>query len=294
MSAGGETRGGGGTGDAATARRQALRDEVRALAAQKGRGTRTPRAGRAVTSDLSIDEALILHSIGWEPVELVCGAGVFSVPQGSWQWSVGEITGASYAATEAMRAASSRIESECRAVGGAGVVGVQVGVTVGRHAINVVLLGTAVSPSAGDHRLAPFVSDLSARDFALLQQAGWEPCGLAYGTAFVHVPRRSAGTALAQSNQNVELTNFTEAMYSARESAMERMQSAALEHAATGVVAVQVTEGPMEFAGHAVRFTAWGTAVRPGPGGHRYLQPRLAVRLDDATSLFDAAAIRGG
>ncbi len=274
------------------ARRQEVRDAVHAL----GEAPPASRRNRSVTSDLSIDEALVLHSVGWEPVELVCGAGVFSIPQGSWQWTApGEIMAASYAATMAMQAAARRLEQECSHVGGAGVVGVRVGISIERHAVNIVLLGSAVTPSGGSGpRGAPFVSDLSGRDFALLHNAGWEPCGLAYGASFVRVPRRSAGTAMRQTNQNVELTNFTESMYAAREAAMERMQASALEQRAQGVVAVRVSEGPMEFASHAISFLAWGTAVRLSGGGHRYLQPRISLSLDDAVTMFDAAAIRGG
>lgn len=273
------------------ARRQAIRDAVREIYGAEDLPSR--RDARAITSDLSVDEGLILHSIGWEPVELVCGAGVFSVPQGSWQWAVGEIQGATYAAMKALEKAAGRLEDECSQVGGSGVVGVEVGVSVERHAVNAVLVGTAVVPLSGRRqRGAPFVSDLSARDFALLTNAGWEPCGIAYGTSFVHVPRRSAGATIKQTSQNVELTNFTEAMYAARESAMESMQSSALAQGATGVVAVQVSEGPMEFASHAIGFTAWGTAVRVTDGGHRSLKPQVAVPLNDLVVLFDAASLR--
>lgn len=248
-----------------------------------------------MTSDLTIDESLILHSIGWEPVELVCGAGVFSIPQGSWQWAVGEIEPASYALGSAMQMASSRLESECSTAGAHGVVGVDVDVTIDRHAAYAVLVGTAVAPADRQRRKgAPFVSDLSARDFALLHTAGWEVCGLAHGASFVHVPRRRAGTSLRQTSENVELANFTEAMYSAREAAMERLQTSALGQLAQGVVAVQVSEGPMEFAHHAIGFTTWGTSVRPGPGGHVYLRPRVTVSLDDPVGNFEATALRGG
>ncbi len=272
--------------------RRQVRDAVLALAA--GGPSPAGRPERGATSDLSIDEALVLHSAGWEPIEFVCGAGVFSIPQGSWQWSVGEIQAASYALESAMGSATSRLKHECSAAGGHGIVGVRVGMSVERHAVNVVLVGTAVAPSGRPApRGAPFASDLTGRDFALLYNAGWEPCGLAYGASFVHVPRRGAGSALKQTTQNVELTNFTEAMYAARESAMERMQSSALQQGAQGVVAVQVSEGPMEFAGHAVRFTAWGTAVRAAAGGHRYLKPRVSVPLDDAVAAFAAASLRG-
>jgi uncharacterized protein YbjQ (UPF0145 family) len=273
------------------ARRQTIRDAVREI---YGSQPTAAKRDQPVTSDLSIDEGLILHSIGWEPVDLVCGASVYSIPQGSWVWAIGEIEAASYAATKALEKAADRLEQECRHVGGAGVIGVQVGVSVEHHAVNAVLVGTAVVPGQGARLKGPaFVSDLSARDFVLLHNSGWEVCGLAYGTSFVHVPRRTAGAAMKQASQNVELTNFTEAMYSAREAAMERMQSSALQRNASGVVAVQVSEGPMEFATHAIGFTAWGTAVRLGSTGHKYVQPRVTVTLDDSTRQFDAASLRG-
>ena len=138
-----------------------------------------------------------------------------------------------------------------------------------------------------------FVSDLSGRDFALLHAAGWVPLGLAVGASFVYAPRRTAGVAIKQKGQNVELTNFTEAMYSARESAMERMQHTALAMGGTGVVEVKVEEGPMGFAGHAVGFTTYGTVVRSA-GEHRKLQPLVILPLDDPVVAFDASSLSGG
>jgi uncharacterized protein YbjQ (UPF0145 family) len=139
----------------------------------------------------------------------------------------------------------------------------------------------------------PFVSDLSARDFTLLLRAGWEPVGLAFGASFVYSPRRTAGTAMRQSTQNVELTNYTEAMYSARESAMEKMQRSALSAGGQGVVEVKVTEGPMSFARHAIGFTAWGTAVRLVAKEHQFVRPEVVLPLDDAVVTFEAESLRG-
>jgi uncharacterized protein YbjQ (UPF0145 family) len=98
---------------------------------------------------------------------------------------------------------------------------------------------------------------------------------------------------MQRKSQNVELTNFTEAMYSARESAMERMQTSALGMAGTGVVEVKVTEGPMDFARHAVGFAAWGTVVRLAGENHRNLKPSMVVPLDDPLAGFQATALRG-
>jgi uncharacterized protein YbjQ (UPF0145 family) len=272
--------------------RESIQEAVRKLAA--GGYIDSGRDRKPVTSDLTIDEALVLHSVEWEPVELVSGVGTYSIPQGAWRWVVGEIEAASYAHEQAVTAAARRLEQECSRHGGHGVVGVRVEAGVERHHVNVVMVGTAVKPSgSAGPRGAPFVSDLSGRDFALLHHAGWEPRGLAFGASFVNAPRRSAGATLAQARQNVELTNYTNALYAARESAMERMQASALGLGASGVVAVRVSEGPMPFAHHAIRFTAWGTAVRLTPGGHQYLAPQVVVPMDDASPTFEATALRG-
>jgi Putative heavy-metal-binding len=81
-------------------------------------------------------------------------------------------------------------------------------------------------------------------------------------------------------------------MYSARESAMERMQSSALAAGGQGVVEVKVTEGPMHFARHAIGFTAWGTAVRLEAEAHQFVTPDVVLPLDDAVVTFQAENLR--
>ncbi len=224
---------------------------------------------------------------------------VVSVPSGVWNWGRGAISLASDAHNGAVDQAARALRAECGKVHGHGVVGVRVDVSVRTHHIDVELVGTAVrpvgheDPRGTDAALAmPFVSDLSARDFTLLLRAGWMPVGLAFGACFVYAPRRTAGMAMKQSTQNVELTNYTEAMYSARESAMENMQRSALEAGGEGVVEVKVTEGPMSFARHAVGFTAWGTAVKLVAEEHQFVRPEVVLPLDDAVVTFEAESLR--
>jgi uncharacterized protein YbjQ (UPF0145 family) len=263
-------------------------------AAEALAGTPKTTAART-TSDLSIDEEMVLHSIGWEPVELVSGMSMHSVPVGVWNWGQGEIDFASAAYARSFAGAIQRLHQACTHAGGHGVVGVHVEWAVERHHIDVTLVGTAVRPvgTSGIGADPVFVSDLSGRDFALLHQAGWAPLGLAAGASFVYAPRRTMGATMKQSGQNVELTNFTEAMYAAREAAMERMQTAAIGLGGTGVVEVKVTEGPMEFAHHAVGFTAYGTVVRLLADEHRHMEARMVLPLDDPVVGFDAASLRG-
>jgi uncharacterized protein YbjQ (UPF0145 family) len=261
-----------------------------------------PSGARGITSDLSVDEALLLHGAGWEPLDLVSGVAVCSIPYGVWSWGGSgggaSINLASDANNIAMGQAVAQIRSECGKVNGHGVVGVEVEVTLRQHHVDVELVGTAVRPMrrgarGEDAALAmPFVSDLSARDFTLLLRAGWMPVGLAFGTAFAYAPRRGAGAAMRQSTQNVELTNYTQAMYAARESAMERMQESAIAARGQGVVEVKVTEGPVAFARHSIGFTAWGTAVKLVAEAHQSIQPEVVLPLDDAVVSFDAESLR--
>ncbi len=268
-----------------------LRTEMRRAADSLGSPSHDAPS-RAVTSDLSVDEGLLLHSIGWEALDVVFGSSIVSIPPMVWSWGAGEITAASEAHNQAVRAAAKHMGEQCSQVRGHGVVGVRVEVEVRRHHVDVELMGTAVRPVRAKDRSYPFVSDLSARDFALLHNAGWGPIGLAFGASFVYAPRRSMGTTMRQSSQNVELTNFTEAMYAAREAGMEHMQRSALDMGAQGIVAVRVSEGPMWFANHAIGFTAWGTAVRLEADAHQYLRPQVVLPLDDAIVEFEAQSLR--
>ena len=259
-------------------------------------GPRAPATSH-VTSDLTIDETLLLHSLDWEPVDMVIGASVAAIPTmgfGNAGWS-GATDQAASAFTSAVASAVARIQDDCQRAGGHGVIGVEVDFEVRRHVVHAVLVGTAVRPAHGTHRGPVFVSDLSVRDFVLLHNAGWEPLGLAFGASFVQVPYRSLGTVFKQMAANTEMTNLTESMYRAREAGMERLQTSAIGMGASGVVAVQYSDRPLPFASHVIGFTAWGTAIRLAGDTHTYMQPRVVVSMNDAVDCFDvSAAMRTG
>ena len=85
-----------------------------------------PSNERGITSDLSVDEALLLHTAGWEPLDLVVGVAVVSVPVGVWNWGRGAISLASDAHNAAVDQAARLLRGECSKVHGHGVVGVAV------------------------------------------------------------------------------------------------------------------------------------------------------------------------
>jgi uncharacterized protein YbjQ (UPF0145 family) len=265
--------------------------------------TASAEAGRSapMTSGLSIDEALLLHGIGWEALDLVSGASVWRLPGTLYNWdrSGGELPGTWEGYRNALEAGIRHLGSEAARAGAHGVVGVTIDGDISAGLVEIQLIGTAVRPlhagvDRGHERGSgmPFASDLSARDFALLTRAGYAPVGLAFGSCFVYAPRRSAADALRQSTQNIELTNLTTALYAARELAMERMQQSALALHADGIVAVSVAQGPLHGIAQTVRFSALGTAIRLSADAHQQLRPNAVVSLIDSDLQFAAESLR--
>jgi uncharacterized protein YbjQ (UPF0145 family) len=272
-----------------------LRDEVRrsvTAVASSAQAADATGGARGTTSDLTIDEMLLLHSAGWEPVDLVYGISWWSIPWGVWQWTTGEVQEASAAFTGAVDHAAKQLRQSCEQAGGSGVLGVEVGVRVSSHHVSIELTGTAVRRTAADAHRFEFVSDLSARDFVLLTRAGWWPVGLAAGASFVIAPRRTAREWAAQQGQNVELPNLTQALYLARERAMERMQHSASVMKAEGIVAVKLREGKASSSARVIQFVAIGTGVRLRTSTHRSLSPEMVVPLDERVRAFDVKSLR--
>lgn len=272
--------------------REEVREAVTALAAPALPGDGA--APKGTTSDLTIDETLLLHSAGWEPVDLVYGISWWSIPWGAWQWTTGEVQEASGAFAGAIGQAAEQLRDSCRRAGGSGVLGVEVGVRVSSHHVSIELTGTAVRRIRAEAHRFEFVSDLSARDFVLLTRAGWWPLGLAAGASFVVAPRRTAREWASQQGQNVELPNLTQALYLARERAMERMQRSGASMKAEGIVAVKLREGRASSSVRVIQFVAVGTGVHLKAGEHRSLAPEMVVPLDELVREFDVKSLRGG
>jgi uncharacterized protein YbjQ (UPF0145 family) len=274
--------------------------DLRQLGQALGAGERAPAAsGGGTTSDLSLDEILLLHSVGLEPVQVVFGIGVISILTGVWNWATGPVSDAHDAFQRAFEEAKETIRSQAHAAGAVGVLGVEVEMQVSYYRYTVVVTGTAVRAFTDDtghsHFAAtyhsPFLCDLSARDFVVLSSAGWYPLDLVAGASYVHAPRRTLGTAMSQSTQNVELTNYTETLYQAREAAMEEMQSHIIQAGGTGLVDAKVIDRPVHFARHVVEFVCYGTAIKMLAKEHTHPQMTLVLPLDDQVRTFEATSL---
>jgi uncharacterized protein YbjQ (UPF0145 family) len=110
-----------------------------------------------------------------------------------------------------------------------------------------------------------FTSDLSTSELLLVKEAGFDPVGLVVGSSIYHV-----GYQQSAWSQNQEMTVLTQAMYHARELAMDRMEEEAHELGADGIVGVRLEVNHKEWGTHIAEFVAIGTAVRHRNDANRY------------------------
>lgn len=240
------------------------------------------------TSDLTVNEFVLVDDIGFEPLGLVMGSSIYHIGFQQAAWSKNqEMTVLSQAMYNARELAMTRMEEEADALGADGVIGVRLEVKLaewGQHLAEFIAIGTAVKAKDGtSHRTVenkPFTSDLSGQDFWTLMMAGFRPRGLVMGTCVYHIARQGIMASLRQMGQNRELTTYTQGLYDARELAMERMQLEAADHKAEGIVGVQLNENHHEWGNHVIEFFAIGTSVvRFAPS--RLVAPNLTLPLTD-------------
>ncbi|HET6816436.1 MAG TPA: heavy metal-binding domain-containing protein [Mycobacteriales bacterium] len=244
------------------------------------------------TSDLSVNEFLLVREAGFRPVGLVLGSSIYHVGFQFGRWSKNQeldtLTQAMYHAREL---AMTRMEAEAEMLGADGIVGVRLEIEFkefGNDLAEFIAVGTAVTgerpPPTGAWRNRhgkPFTSDLSGQDFWTLIQAGYAPVGMVMGSCVYHVAHQRFWQAMGNVGQNTEIPTFTEALYDARELAMSRMQAEAEQLEAEGIVGVQLLSLPHRWGGHTTEFFAIGTAVRPLREDHVIATPQLVLPLLD-------------
>ena len=238
------------------------------LRAMRGTGTRPA----FFTSDLSVDEFLLVEQAGFEALGLVMGSSIYHVGFQWQRWSVSqELDVLTKAMFEARELAMTRMEEEADLLGADGVVGVRLvfkEYAMDEGVLEFQAIGTAIrhrervgSFRTKDNR--PFTSDLSGQDIWKLARAGYRPVSLAMGACVYHIAHLSFMQALKQAGRNQEMKIYTDATYAARELALERMQAEAVERGGVGVVGARVEESNWGWGANAIEFFAVGTAVAP-------------------------------
>jgi len=195
------------------------------------------------------------------------------------------LSGAMYHAREL---AMTRMEEEADDLGADGVVGVRLDIgryDRGEHLAEFIAIGTAVRHRDGGlHRAPngrPFTSDLSGQAFWTLLRTGHRPVGMVMGSCVYYVAHRGMVRTLGQMGQNVELPNYTQALYDGRELAMQRMQTEANQLQARGIVGVDLQEKSHGWGSHLIEFFAIGTAIVATGGEQKLESPTPVLDLND-------------
>jgi uncharacterized protein YbjQ (UPF0145 family) len=248
------------------------------------------------TSDLSVNEFLLVREAGFRPLGLVLGSSIYHVGFQVGRWNKNqELETLSQAMYHARELAMTRMEAEADVLGADGIVGVRLDIEFkefGTDLAEFIAVGTAVKADEAHHSTPdgfawrnntgkPFTSDLNGQDFWTLLQAGYAPLGMVMGSCVYHIAHQRFWQAVGNTGQNVEIPQFTEALYDARELAMSRMQAEAEQLSAEGIVGVQMLSLPHRWGGHTTEFFAIGTAVRPIRDDHTIATPQLVLPLTD-------------
>ena len=256
---------------------------VRRLQEMRGAGPKP----RLFTSDLSVNEFLLVRQAGFEPLGLVMGSSIYhigiQIPGMFQNQELDVLTQAMYHAREL---AMTRMEEEADVLGADGVVGVRLIVNRqewGENLAEFMAIGTAIrSTKSGTWRTPdnrPFTSDLNGQDFWTLLQTGYRPVALTMGTCVYHVAHQGMMQALKRMGRNVEMENYTQALYDARELALSRMQAEAERDEAVGIVGARVDESSHGWGSHIIEYFAVGTAVAELAPDHETPAPQMVLPL---------------
>jgi uncharacterized protein YbjQ (UPF0145 family) len=243
---------------------------------------------RPFVCDLSTSEFLLSAAAGFKPAGLVFGCSVFHagtrprLPTAGSE--VGYLSQALYAARQD---AIGRMEHEAHLLHASGVIGIRLTLRTSewsRKSVEFIAVGTAVTATDGsDWRTddgKPFTSDLSGREFWTVLRSGFRPLGFVMGTCVYQVGRRDPMTAVRQVRRNSELRTQTQALYSARELSLSRMQDEGIRLGAAGVVGSRVTESSHVWRHRLIEFLAIGTAIKPIATSRPDLNPWPALSVD--------------
>ena len=237
---------------------------------------RLAEVGKVWSSDLSVNEFALLDAAGFEPLEFVMGSSVFHI---GWQNQNLRQSTELQVLTQAMYTARAnamgRMLSEAAQVQADGVVGVRLSFQqhgLSPEHIEFVAVGTSIRhrERPGTFRRpdgAPFTSHLNVQSFFTLLKTGHVPVEFVMGVCVWHVAAQGFLQTMRQMGQNVEMPQWTQGYYDARELALSRMQAEAERVGASGITGVEWFAKEWMWGAHTLEFFTSGTAVRKVSGG---------------------------
>jgi len=252
------------------------------------------------SSDLSTNEFALTRTEGYRPLSQVMGSSIYQV---GWQYTFNypsftssyELTTVSNAHLHAARLALGRLEQEAALLKAHGVVGVRLATRDyewGRNMLEYTAIGTAIRLPDAPLFPHPFLSDLSGQEFWTLLQAGYFPAGLVMGYCSYCVSSGWEINQILRSWSNQEITAYTQAAYTARGLAMDRLAAMARSLNAVGVVGVHLEFNKQEneyerehdfttYRNLFIHFSVVGTAIVSRRPDHVIPSPKPTLTFTD-------------
>lgn len=255
------------------------------------------------SSDLSSREFALTRREGYQPLSQVMGSSIYHV---GWQytWSYPryttayELTTVTNAHQHAVQLALGRLEQEATQLKAHGVIGVRLNTRDyewGRDLLEYTAIGTAVRLPDAPLFPRPFLSDLSGQEFWTLLQAGYFPAGLVTGYCSYCVSTGWEVNQIMRSWSNQEIGPYAQAVYTARNLAMNRLTAMARSFHAVGVVGMHIgfnkgeneyerENDPTTYRDLFINFSAVGTAIVSRRPDHVIPTPKPTLAFTDLRS----------
>jgi uncharacterized protein YbjQ (UPF0145 family) len=248
----------------------------------------------AFTSNLTVNELLLMHTQGCKPVAQVQGSCVYHV---GWQymgslWSYGgqELSVISNAYADAWRLSVNRLTQQANVAGCHTVVGAELkNTSLDAHVseaqykapqiIEVTLTGSAVRFEGEPVESGALVTTLSGLEYTTLRATGYYPVGIVYGCCVYYQPTywmcsydNSGYYGPYPLMMNAEQTDYTQGLMDARAIAEQRMNDQAASLGASGILDTKIrcAISPLEKEAHASvstnSFGGYGNNFGPNTG----------------------------
>src|SRR6266550_8114311 len=250
------------------------------IQAQRRLSEETAAGHPLFSSDLSTNEFLLARNQGYISLSQVMGSSIYHV---GWQYTrnytwntvASELTTVSNAHQHAAQLALGRLEQEAALLRAHGVIGVRLTrrrYEWGQNLLEYTAIGTAIRLPNAPLFPRPFLSDLSGQEFWTLLQAGYLPVGIVMGYCSYCASSGWVLNQVLRSWNNLEVVDYTQAIYTARHLAMSRLEAMARSFNAVGVVGVHIgfdrreneyerENDPTTYRDLMIHFSAIGTAI---------------------------------
>ena len=237
----------------------------------KKRKAKTKRtAPNMATANISVDDYLCLSELEYDALDIIEVAVStrvgfeFRKPHVSY-----ELPKATTAFNKCWRQSLHDLKQKAKHIGADGIVNIKIKVqkkSFPSRQISMVVYGTAVRRISRDNNRQRkhhiFTTSLTAKEILTLNMAGRFPYELVVGFSVYHFGFRSVGDRVKTFFRNIELINFTESLYAARNLALANMQRDFSKNNLNEIIGIKLSSKKYKLSKKSQSFLAIGNCVR--------------------------------